>query len=229
MFKYLLTVIVIISTFASQAAIAAPINQATPVNQATPDIAGDVSIQPVLPPTTAPFNHTNVYFLPQSENELWVKKNLGNDFYQFYTQKIKKKALKKPLLKLDYYLNLGAIKAKKFNLPANKDSAAENMQLKTLAVPKMHFADNEYECNPANISIVEMGDDYTAFINDEVSAGKTYKEFWDGEETTQLDGFIDEHFSFHDSALIRVLIMLVIILGTCLITVLGYKKYTQPD
>lgn len=62
----------------------------------------------------------------------------------------------------------------------------------------------------------KLDNKYKQFENDELFAGKTYKEFWDAEETTALKDFVVEHFGVHDSALFRYSILLIAILMVAL-------------
>jgi hypothetical protein len=151
-------------------------------------------------------------FSAQFENELWIKTAFGEDFHHFYIQKVKNKKRKPNALKMDFDLGYLSKSTTKVDKSHNTYVEVNKTRIETLDVPDMQFADDIYPWNGANISIVKMGSDYQHYVDDEISAGQTYKEFWDGEETTEFEDFIDEHFGFHDSALIRYLVLLAGIL-----------------
>ena len=164
-------------------------------------------------------------FISDTEYALWAKKEFGEDFYHFYTKKIQHKSNKINSLKMDFYLSPTFKVKSKSNKSDDKYVEIGDAPIEALTIPEpeTQFSDIGYEWNPANLTIVKISDDYQKFVDDEILAGQTYKEFWDGEETTEFEDFIDDHFSFHDSALMRVLIML----SGCLIALLSYKKWVE--
>lgn len=170
-----------------------------------------------------------VFAIP--ENESWIKNALGEDFYQFFAKKIINKKPAVNTLKMDFYLGTKFEASIKADESDNSLVEVNKTRIKTLDTPSIQFSDAAYTWNPANVSLVKLGKDYQQFVDDEVLAGKSYKEFWDGTETTAFDDFVDENFGFHDSALLRYLILLTGIL----LMVVGYLtkpvviKYLYPD
>ena len=79
--------------------------------------------------------------------------------------------------------------------------------------------------------MTKIDNKYKKFEYDEVTAGKTYIEFWDGLETTALKDFVDEHFGVQDSALFRYFILLITILMVALSFIIKPKlmQYLYPD
>jgi len=190
------------------------IANATSINSPAQKSGNDSDASDDQQSTTAQLSSDSPFNLSPSGNEAWIKQKLGNDFYTFYDKKTKNKPSEKASLKIDYYLNasskvntsskINVEKNQLLNLPA----IVKINLLPNFSTPAMRFSDDELEWNPADITIIELSDDYKKFVDDEVLAGKTYREFWDGEETTEFEDFIDEHFGFHDNALFRALIVL---------------------
>lgn len=166
--------------------------------------APELNTADIQPPTQA-----DALFLPTHENDLWAKNALGEDFHQFFIKKIKNKKTKYNALKMDYHLSAAFKVTNKADQSHNSYIEIDNAHIETLDAPEIQFSDDAYQWNPANVSIMKLGQDYQLFVDDEVSTGQLYKGFWDGEETTAFEDFIDEYFSFHTAALIRYLILLV--------------------
>ncbi|MES2502154.1 MAG: hypothetical protein V4545_06075 [Pseudomonadota bacterium] len=190
-----------------------------------------LSVQELTMPAIESPIQANAIFVAMPEHEFWIKNALGNDFYQFFTKKIINKKPKANSLKMDF--NLGTLFQATTKADESNNSYVEinKTRIKTLDVPVIQFSDETYTWNAANLSLVKLGNDYQQFVNDEVLAGNTYKEFWDGVETTAFEDFVDEHFGFHDSALFRYLILLAGIL----LVISGYllkpklMQYLYPD
>lgn len=173
-------------------------------------------------------SQTNTFFPFDSNQGLWIQENLGDDFYHYYVKKIVKKPLNKISLKLDYGLTLKPTSASTSTLVIDSKNSARNNVLvnhtiQALESPKISFSDDNLQWNPADIAMIELGDDYQKFVDDEINSGHTYKEFWDGVETTALEDFVDEHFGFHDNALIRALILMALFL----VTVIAFAKRAE--
>lgn len=177
-----------------------------------------------------PFEADAVFFATP-ENTSRIKHILGDDFYHYYTQKIINKKPKASALKMDFHLGTLFQATTKVDESNNSYVEINKTRIKSLDIPEIQFSDETYSWNPASLSVVKLSNDYKQFVNDEVVAGKTYKEFWDGEETTAFEDFVDEHFGFHDSALLRYLILLVGIF----FLIMGYllkpklMQYIYPD
>ncbi|MES2579073.1 MAG: hypothetical protein V4552_00890 [Pseudomonadota bacterium] len=184
------------------------IANATAINEPSQKSFNDFDISDAQVVSTQQLSPNSPFYLSLSENEAWIQQKLGNDFYSFYDKKIKNKLSKKSSLKLDYYLNGSSTINIKNSQISKLPVIDKSIQPFDFSAPFMRFSDDELQWNPAEIAIVKMGDDYKKFVDDEVLAGQTYKEFWDGVETSAFEDFIDEHFAFHDNALFRVLIML---------------------
>lgn len=183
---------------------------ATAINKQADDI--ELNIQELTMPVIDSPIQTDSFQMTVPENTLWIKKVLGEHFYHYFTQKIINKKIKASSLKMDFRLGSLFQATTKADQANNTYVEINKTRIKTLDVAYIQFSDESYAWNPANLSMVKLGSDYQQFVNDEVSAGNTYKEFWDGEETTALEDFMDEHFGFHNSALLRYLILLIGIL-----------------
>ena len=202
---------------------------ATPVIKQADEI--ELNIQALtMPVIESPIQADSIQ-MAAPENTVWIKNVLGEHFYHYFTQKIINKKIQANSLKMDFHLSSLLQAITKADQSNNTFVEINKTRIKTLDVADMQFSDENYAWNPANLSMVKLGSDYQQFVNDEVSAGNTYKEFWDGEETTALEDFVDEHFGFHDSALLRYLILLVSILVVITGFMLKPKvmQYLHPD
>lgn len=189
------------------------------------------SVEELTIPSAEPPIQANATFFAMPENTLWIKHILGDDFYHYYTQKIINKKPKANSLRMDFHLGTLFQATTKVDELNNSYVEINKTRIKSLDVPDIQFSDEAYTWNPASLSIVKLSNDYKQFVNNEVLAGKTYKEFWDGVETTAFEDFVDEHFGFHDTALFRYLILLAGIL----ILIVGFllkpklMQYLYPD
>ena len=170
----------------------------------------------------------NSLFPAHSNQKLWIQENLGDDFYSFFSQKIVRKSSNIESLQLEYFLKPEQTFIQVSNQSGNvKNSIISNADphnsIQALEATQISFSEDGLEWNSSDIAIVNLGNDYQKFIDDEVLANRTYREFWDGVETTQLEDFIDDHFAFHDNALIRMLIML----GLFLLAVLAIAERAE--
>ena len=201
---------------------------ATSINKQADDI--ELNIQELTMPVIDSPIQTDSFQVTVPENTLWIKKVLGEHF-QHFTQKIINKKIKASSLKMDFRLGSLFQATTKADQANNTYVEVNKTRIKTLDVADIQFSDDSYAWNPANLSMVKLGSDYQQFVNDEVSAGNTYKEFWDGVETTALEDFMDEHFGFHNSALLRYLILLIGILMIITGFMLKPKviQYLYPD
>lgn len=202
---------------------------ATPVIKQADEI--ELNIQALtMPVIESPIQADSIQ-MAAPENTVWFKNVLGDNFYHYFTQKIINKKIQASSLKMDFHLSSLLQAITKADQSNNTFVEINKTRIKTLDVADMQFSDENYAWNPANLSMVKLGSDYQQFVNDEVSAGNTYKEFWDGEETTAFEDFVDEHFGFHDSALLRYLI----VLGGVLLVIIGFMlkpkliQYLYPD
>lgn len=211
--------------------IASTLADATAVNKEAPTAVVSNLVPELSTSTITLSNQNNSLFSATPNSELWVKNTLGDDFYRFYTKKVKNKKRNASALKMDFNLVSVSNSVIKTDKLRNTYAEINNKHLEILDVPNIQFSDDIYQWSAANISIVELGSDYQQFVDDEILAGKTYKEFWDGEETTDFEDFVDDHFGFHDSALLRVLF----VLACSLFAIIGYKllpqliEYINPD
>lgn len=202
---------------------------ATPVIKQADEI--ELNIQALtMPVIESPIQADSIQ-MAAPENTVWIKNVLGDNFYHYFTQKIINKKIQASSLKMDFHLSSLLQAITKADQSNNTFVEINKTRIKTLDVADMQFSDENYAWNPANLSMVKLGSDYQQFVNGEVSAGNTYKEFWDGEETTAFEDFVDEHFGFHDSALLRYLI----VLGGVLLVIIGFMlkpkliQYLNPD
>ena len=202
---------------------------ATPINKQADDI--ELNIQELTMPVIDSPIQTDSFQVTVPENTLWIKKVLGEHFHHYFTQKIINKKIKASSLKMDFRLGSLFQATTKADQANNTYVEINKTRIKTLDVADIQFSDENYAWNPANLSMVKLGSDYQQFVNNEVSAGNTYKEFWDGVETTALEDFMDEHFGFHNSALLRYLILLIGILMIITGFMLKPKviQYLYPD
>lgn len=163
----------------------------------------------------SPADRTDALFSTESNHATWIQEKLGEDFYHFYAKKVIKKPSSKNSLQFEYFLNpelKSNNTSNQFIKISTGANAAEVTSIQALKSSKISFSEDSMEWNPADIAIINLGEDYQKYIDDEISAGHTYREFWDGVETTEFEDFIDEHFGFHDNALLRYLAMLGILL-----------------
>ena len=202
---------------------------ATPINKHAKD--PELTIPELTVPVVESPIQADSIQMAAPENALWIKNVLGEDFNHYFTQKIINKEIKANTLKMDFHLRSSFQAATKADQSNNTYVEINKTRIKTLDVADMQFSDDAYTWNPANLSMVKLGSDYQQFVNDEVSAGNTYREFWDGEETTAFEDFVDEHFGFHNSALLRYLIVLLGILMVIIGFILKPKviQYLYPD
>ena len=183
---------------------------ATAINKQADEI--ELNIQALtIPVIESPIQADSIQ-MAVPESTVWIKKVLGENFYRYFNQKIINKKILASSLKMDFHLGALFQAVTKADQSNNTYVEINKTRIKTLDVADIQFSDETYAWNPANLSMVKLGSDYQQFVNDEVSAGNTYKEFWDGEETTALEDFVEEHFGFQDSPLLRYLILLTGIL-----------------
>ena len=180
-------------------------------------IKTDVDFNDSISNLTSATHQTSNSYPANSNQGLWIQENLGSDFYDFYASKVVKKTSNQKSLQLAYFLKPGFASAGLSNQSASAKNDINNNvfsanSIQALESSKISFSEDGIEWNPTDLAIVSLGSDYQKFIDDEITAGHTYKEFWDGVETTEFEDFIDEHFGFHDNALLRYLIMLSILL-----------------
>ena len=202
---------------------------ATPINKQADDI--ELNIQALTMTVLDSPIQTDSFQMTVPENTVWIKSVLGEHFYHYFNQKIINKKIQASSLKMDFHLSPLFQATTKADQANNTYVEINKTRIKTLDVADIQFSDENYAWNPANLSMVKLGSDYQQFVNDEVSSGNTYKEFWDGVETTALEDFMDEHFGFHNSALMRYLILLVGILMVIIGFMLKPKviQYLYPD
>ena len=191
----------------------------------------ELTVHEITTPVIESPAQVDLFQIALPESTLWIKNALGEDFNHYFTQKIINKKIKADALKMDFRLVSSYQKITKTDQSNKAFVETNKTQSQPLDVTDIQFSDESYVWNPANLTMVKLGSDYQRFVNDEVSAGKTYKEFWDGEETTALEDFVDEHFGLHESALVRYLIFLagILIVIFCFMLKPKVIQFLYPD